>query len=82
MNTCAVTVRLPLVTQRTVHGLESFIIVRMLQLHVDVATDAGIRAVSRRGEFGFVDEERNRLSRRIGFEKRVVRMTFEAVAIF
>ena len=69
-------------TRRTVHGLENLVVIRMLKLHIHVATDARVRSVRGSRQFGFIDEKRDRLSRRIGFEKRVVRMTFETIAVF
>jgi hypothetical protein len=54
----------------------------MLDRHVRVATNAGIRAVSGGGQLGLVDEQRDGFSRRVGFEKCVVRMAIETIAVF
>jgi len=82
VNARAVTVGLPLMTRRAIYRLKNFIVVRMFHCRVDVATDAGIRSVSRSGEFRFIDEQGNCLSRGVGFEKGVVEVAIEAVAVF
>jgi hypothetical protein len=48
---------------------------------IRMATDAGIGAVRRGGEFGFVHEQGNCLPNRISFKKRVVRVAIEAIAV-
>ena len=56
VNAGTITVGLPLVTRRAVYGLENLIIVGMLELHIHVATNAGIGAVHGRYQFDFIDE--------------------------
>ena len=82
MNTRTVAVGLPLVARGAIHGFKNLVIVRMLRRRICVATDARVGAVRGIGEFRLIDEERNCLSRGIGFEEAVIGVAIEAVTVF
>lgn len=82
MNAATVTVCLPWMARCAIHRLKHFIIIRVFHRRVGVATDAGIRSVSRAGEFCFIDEQGNCPSRGIGFKEGIIGVAIEAVAVF
>jgi len=82
VNAATVTVCLPWMARCAIYRLKHFIVIRVFHSRVGVATDAGIRSVSRAGEFCFIDEQGNRPSRGIGFKEAIIGVAIEAVAVF
>jgi len=82
VNAATVTVCLPWMARCAIYRLKHFIVIRVFHSRVGVATDAGIRSVSRAGEFCFIDEQGNRPSRGIGFKEVIIGVAIEAVAVF
>lgn len=67
---------------RTVHGLESLVIVRMRYRRVGVATDAAIRSVSGSGKFRSIYEKRNGFTDGVRLVKAFVRVAIQTIAVF